>query len=66
VLTLCLFPCVSPGRKVWAFSGYDLVRGYPKSLSSFGLPRRVKKINAALYDTEKRRTLIFVGDQYYR
>ncbi|KAG7257662.1 hypothetical protein CRUP_021110 [Coryphaenoides rupestris] len=53
------------GRKVWAFSGYNLVRGYPKSLSSFGLPRGVKKVNAALYDTLKRRTLFFVGDEYY-
>nr|XP_040038651.1 matrix metalloproteinase-18-like isoform X1 [Gasterosteus aculeatus aculeatus] len=52
-------------RRVWAFSGYDLVRGYPKSISSFGLPKSVKKIDAALVDTESRKTLFFVGSEYY-
>ncbi|XP_034034841.1 collagenase 3-like [Thalassophryne amazonica] len=53
------------GHQVWAFSGYDLVRGYPKSLSSFGLPKTVKRIDAALYDTDSRKTLFFVGKKYY-
>ncbi|KAF1378941.1 hypothetical protein PFLUV_G00195730 [Perca fluviatilis] len=52
-------------RRVWAFSGYDLVRGYPKPISSFGLPKRVKKIDAALYDVESAKTLFFVGRFYY-
>uniref|UniRef100_A0A8D0D0Q5 interstitial collagenase n=1 Tax=Sander lucioperca TaxID=283035 RepID=A0A8D0D0Q5_SANLU len=50
---------------VWAFSGYDLVRGYPKPISSFGLPKRLKKIDAALYDVESAKTLFFVGSSYY-
>ncbi|XP_059208144.1 collagenase 3-like [Centropristis striata] len=53
------------GRKVWAFNAYDLVPGYPKSLSSFGLPKSVKKVDAALYDVETRKTLFFVGTNYY-
>ncbi|XP_035522456.1 LOW QUALITY PROTEIN: collagenase 3-like [Morone saxatilis] len=53
------------GRRVWAFSGYDLVRGYPKSISSFGLPESVSKIDAALYDVESGKTLFFVGSSYY-
>ncbi|XP_034405478.1 collagenase 3a isoform X3 [Cyclopterus lumpus] len=53
------------GRRVWAFSGYNLVRGYPKRLTSFGLPRALKKIDAALYDVESGKTLFFVGGQYY-
>ncbi|XP_051257261.1 collagenase 3a isoform X2 [Dicentrarchus labrax] len=53
------------GRRVWAFSGYNLVRGYPKELSSFGLPRRLRKIDAALYDVESGKTLFFVGSSYY-
>ncbi|XP_037605312.1 LOW QUALITY PROTEIN: collagenase 3-like [Sebastes umbrosus] len=53
------------GRKVWAFRGYDLVRGYPKKLTSVGLPRRVKKIDAALYDVQSGKTLFFEGDIYY-
>ncbi|XP_016522332.1 collagenase 3a [Poecilia formosa] len=35
------------GRQVWAFSGYDLVRDYPKSISSFGLPKKVKKFSSS-------------------
>ncbi|XP_051257259.1 collagenase 3a isoform X1 [Dicentrarchus labrax] len=53
------------GRRVWAFSGYDLVSGYPKSISSFGLPESVSKIDAALYDVESGKTLFFVGSSYY-
>nr|XP_057943363.1 collagenase 3-like [Doryrhamphus excisus] len=53
------------GRRVWAFSGYNLVRGYPKKLSSFGLPKSVKKIDAAFYDVESRKSLFFVGSSYY-
>ncbi|KAG8008202.1 Collagenase 3 [Nibea albiflora] len=52
-------------HKVWAFNAYTLERGYPKTLTSFGLPRTVKKIDAALYDVESRKTLFFVGDKYY-
>ncbi|XP_041865181.1 collagenase 3-like [Melanotaenia boesemani] len=54
------------GSKVWAFSAYDLVQGYPQSISSFGLPVTVKKIDAALYDPESRKTLFFVDSIYYR
>ncbi|CAM9100482.1 unnamed protein product [Lampetra planeri] len=53
------------GRKVWAFSGYDLVRGYPKKLTSVGLPRYVRSIDAALYDVETGKTLYFVGNYYF-
>lgn len=54
------------GQKVWAFSGYDLVPGYPKTLESFGLPTKVKKVDAALYDAKSHKTLFFVGNNYYR
>ncbi|XP_038148114.1 collagenase 3-like [Cyprinodon tularosa] len=53
------------GEKVWAFSGYDLVQGYPKSISSFGLPKSVNKVDAALYDPETGKTLFFVDSNYY-
>ncbi|KAF7663050.1 hypothetical protein LDENG_00220010 [Lucifuga dentata] len=53
------------GRNVWAFSGYDAVRGYPKKLTNFGLPRNIKKIDAALYDVNSGKTLFFVGNYYY-
>ncbi|XP_047464028.1 collagenase 3-like [Mugil cephalus] len=52
-------------RNVWAFSGYDLVRGYPKSISSFGLPDHLEKVDAALYDPKSGKTLFFTGSYYY-
>ncbi|KAM3602210.1 uncharacterized protein V6R79_026297 [Siganus canaliculatus] len=52
-------------RKVWAFTGYNPVRGYPKKLASFGLPRGVRKIDAALYDVESGKTLFFAGHYYF-
>ncbi|KAG7483673.1 hypothetical protein MATL_G00040900 [Megalops atlanticus] len=53
------------GGKVWAFSGYEPVKGYPKSISKMGLPNTVRKISAAMYDDESRKTLFFVDDYYY-
>uniref|UniRef100_A0A8B9LC67 Peptidase metallopeptidase domain-containing protein n=1 Tax=Astyanax mexicanus TaxID=7994 RepID=A0A8B9LC67_ASTMX len=52
-------------QKVWAFSGSSVVKGYPKPLSSLGLPTTVTKINAALYDQNSRKTLFFVDNIYY-
>uniref|UniRef100_A0A8C6TZD0 interstitial collagenase n=1 Tax=Neogobius melanostomus TaxID=47308 RepID=A0A8C6TZD0_9GOBI len=51
-------------QQVWAFTGYTPVPGYPKTLSSLGLPRWVRHIDAALFDEESRKTLFFVGDYY--
>lgn len=51
---------------MWAFSGYDLVSGYPKPISSFGLPKQLKKIDAALYDEHSGKTLFISGHKYYR
>ncbi|TKS83771.1 Collagenase 3 [Collichthys lucidus] len=53
------------GDRVWAFRAYDLVSGYPKPISSFGLPESVKKIDAALHDEESGKSLFFVGNEYY-
>ncbi|XP_075876056.1 collagenase 3-like [Nelusetta ayraudi] len=53
------------GRRVWAYNGYSPVQGYPKKLSSFGLPRGVKKVDAALHDVNSGKTLFFVGRYYF-
>lgn len=53
-------------RSVWAFRGYDLVAGFPKSISMFGLPKTVEKIDAALYDEESGKILFFVDRVHYR
>ncbi|KAK2870922.1 hypothetical protein Q8A67_023449 [Cirrhinus molitorella] len=52
------------GQRVWAFSGNDLEPGYPKPLSSFGLPESVKKVDAAVHDSNSGKTLLF-SDKYY-
>ncbi|XP_071241590.1 uncharacterized protein [Salvelinus alpinus] len=52
-------------RQVWALYGYNIAPGYPRNLKSLGLPRTVKKVDAALYDEHSRKTLFFVGDNYY-
>ncbi|XP_058267606.1 collagenase 3-like [Hemibagrus wyckioides] len=52
-------------QSVWAFSAYDLVSGFPKSLSSLGLPANVKKVSAALFNQNTGKTLYFVDNKYY-
>ncbi|XP_028276684.1 collagenase 3-like [Parambassis ranga] len=53
------------GSRVWAFTGYRPVQGYPKTMNSFGLPRAVRKIDAALHDVASGKTLFFVGNYYF-
>ncbi|XP_065117036.1 collagenase 3-like [Paramisgurnus dabryanus] len=52
------------GEKVWALYGYDLARGYPKHISSFGLPK-VKKVDAVLYDEQTYKILFFANNKIY-
>ncbi|XP_076875371.1 collagenase 3-like [Brachyhypopomus gauderio] len=53
------------GQKIWAVDGYNIAQGYPKSLRSVSLPPNVKKITAALYNSDTGKTLFFVGKLYY-
>ncbi|XP_062380006.1 collagenase 3-like [Sardina pilchardus] len=53
------------GQKVWALDGHHLEKGYPKSISSMGLPNSVKHITAALHDPATSKTLLFVDKYYY-
>ncbi|RXN13194.1 collagenase 3-like protein [Labeo rohita] len=53
------------GEKVWALYGYDMAQGYPKSLNMFRLPKKVKKVNAVLYDETSYKILFFVDNQIY-
>uniref|UniRef100_A0A672NEN1 interstitial collagenase n=1 Tax=Sinocyclocheilus grahami TaxID=75366 RepID=A0A672NEN1_SINGR len=54
------------GRQVWAFNGISLVPGYPKTLSSFGLPSSVRKVSAAVHVRSSGKTLLFIDKVYYR
>lgn len=60
-----LLSVIPAGRRVWAYNGYTPVQGYPKKLSSFGLPRGVRKIDAALHDVSSGKTFFFVGRYYF-
>uniref|UniRef100_A0A673MR45 interstitial collagenase n=1 Tax=Sinocyclocheilus rhinocerous TaxID=307959 RepID=A0A673MR45_9TELE len=53
------------GRQVWAFNGINLVPGYPKTLSSFGLPSSVRKVSAAVHVKSSGKTLLFIDKVYY-
>ncbi|XP_041919560.1 collagenase 3-like [Alosa sapidissima] len=53
------------GQKVWSLNGQVLEKGYPKSITSMGLPNSVKYITAALHDPVSRKTLFFVDKHYY-
>ncbi|RXN32617.1 collagenase 3-like protein [Labeo rohita] len=54
------------GTQVWAFKGQNLEPGYPKPLSSFGLPASVTKVDAAVHNQHTGKTLLFSDKYYYR
>ncbi|XP_016105958.1 collagenase 3-like isoform X2 [Sinocyclocheilus grahami] len=53
------------GKQVWAFKDKNLEPGYPKPLSSFGLPASVTKVDAAVHNKNSGKTLLFFDIYYY-
>ncbi|XP_078077558.1 stromelysin-1-like [Mustelus asterias] len=53
------------GSMYWLTRGFRTLGGYPRSIRSFGFPRYVTHIDAALYVKETRKVLFFVGNQYW-
>ncbi|XP_067288579.1 collagenase 3-like [Pseudorasbora parva] len=53
------------GKQVWAFNGNSVEPGYPKPLSSFGLPPSVAKVSAAIHDKTSGKTLLFFDIYFY-
>ncbi|KAF6721671.1 Collagenase 3 [Oryzias melastigma] len=53
------------GIRMWAISGYDLVKGYPKYIHKLGLPKRIRKIDAAVYIKDTGKTLLFSDEEYW-
>ncbi|KAG8523182.1 Interstitial collagenase, partial [Galemys pyrenaicus] len=55
------------GNKYWAVQGLDMLHGYPKDIhSSFGFPKSVKHIDAAVSEEETGKTYFFVANHYWR
>uniref|UniRef100_A0A8C6XQ13 Matrix metallopeptidase 1 n=1 Tax=Naja naja TaxID=35670 RepID=A0A8C6XQ13_NAJNA len=53
------------GNKYWVLSGYDVIN-QAQSIYRLGLPRNVKKIDAAFSDPETGKTYFFIGNKYWR
>ncbi|KAJ8414645.1 hypothetical protein AAFF_G00038470 [Aldrovandia affinis] len=53
------------GIKMWALDGYSLVDGYPKYIHKLGLPKSVRKIDAAVHIPDTGKTLLFTGQAYW-
>lgn len=51
---------------MWALNGYDLVEGYPKYIHKLGLPKTIRKIDAAVHISHTGKTLFFTDKKYWR
>uniref|UniRef100_H3B3S8 Matrix metallopeptidase 20 n=1 Tax=Latimeria chalumnae TaxID=7897 RepID=H3B3S8_LATCH len=48
----------------WVTNGIQ-TQSFPRSITDFGLPSDVRQIDAAVYLKESKKTLFFVGEEYY-
>ncbi|KAL4647239.1 collagenase 3-like [Arapaima gigas] len=53
------------GIRMWALNGYTLAKGYPKYIHKLGLPKSVRKIDAAVYIRDTGKTLLFTDEEYW-
>ncbi|XP_030634381.1 collagenase 3-like [Chanos chanos] len=53
------------GIRMWALNGYDLVDGYPKYIHKLGLPKSIRKIDAAVHVQDTGKTLLFADEEYW-
>ncbi|XP_030058245.1 matrix metalloproteinase-20-like [Microcaecilia unicolor] len=52
------------GPHYWATRGFQM-QGSPRTISDFGFASKVQKIDAAVYLKDSKKTLFFVGNEYY-
>nr|XP_015807524.2 collagenase 3 [Nothobranchius furzeri] len=53
------------GIRMWALNGYNLVEGYPKYIHKLGLPKSIRKIDAAVHIRDTGKTLLFTEEDYW-
>ncbi|XP_054454356.1 collagenase 3 [Anoplopoma fimbria] len=53
------------GIRMWALNGYNLVDGYPKYIHKLGLPKKIRKIDAAVHIGDTGKTLLFTDEEYW-
>uniref|UniRef100_A0A3Q4AQT4 Collagenase 3 n=1 Tax=Mola mola TaxID=94237 RepID=A0A3Q4AQT4_MOLML len=53
------------GIRMWALNGYNLVEGYPKYIHKLGLPKKIRKVDAAVYIRDTGKTLFFTEEDYW-
>ncbi|XP_043928523.1 collagenase 3-like [Protopterus annectens] len=58
---LCLFK----GTRYWLIRGQSLLQGFPQTIRHLGFPKGVKKIDAALYLENTKKTLFFIENSYW-
>lgn len=51
---------------MWALNGYNLVDGYPRYIHKLGLPKKIRKVDAAVYIRDTGKTLLFTDEEYWR
>nr|XP_057945444.1 72 kDa type IV collagenase [Doryrhamphus excisus] len=54
------------GNEMWVYKADELQKGYPKRLSSLGLPSDVEHIDAAFSFRKNRKTYLFAGENFWR
>lgn len=57
---------LTAGNEYWVYSASTLERGYPKPLTSLGLPPDVQRVDAAFNWSKNKKTYIFAGDKFWR
>ncbi|KAG7268034.1 hypothetical protein CRUP_018323 [Coryphaenoides rupestris] len=54
------------GNQMWVYRADELETGYPKRISTLGLPTDLEQIDAAFSFRKNQKTYLFSGDQFWR
>lgn len=54
------------GDQYWIYTASELDKGYPKKISTLGLPSDLPRIDAAFNWKKNKKTYLFAGDKFWR